>query len=70
MRPEEVAMSIEDNDDEAPDELEDKVSELAQLLFGLPKNLKVKLEYETPDSHKVSVSKMHYKCVIVFLLCY
>ena len=59
MRPEEVAMSIEDNDDEAPDELEDKVSELAHLIYGLPKNLKVKLEFEIPASHKLSVSKMH-----------
>ena len=57
MCPEVVDVSVDDDDDETRKELENKVSELAQLLYGLPKNLKVKLELEPPATHQVSVSK-------------
>ena len=69
MCPEAVDVSVEDDDDSALIDLEDKVSELAQLLYGLPENMKVKFEFEAPVTQKVSVSKMHYKDMIVCLLC-
>ena len=48
MCPEAVDVSVEDDDDSALIDLEDKVSELAQLLYGLPENMKVKFEFEDP----------------------
>ena len=69
MRPQVADVDVDDDDDSALIDLEDKVSELARLFYGLPETLKVKLEFEASVTQKVSVSKMHYKYMIVCLLC-
>ena len=69
MRPQVADVDVDDDDDSALIDLEDKVSELARLFYGLPETLKVKFEFEAPVTQKVSVSKMYYKYMIVCFLC-
>ena len=48
MRPQVADVDVDDDDDSALIDLEDKVSELARLFYGLPENTKVKFEFEAP----------------------